>query len=144
MLEGQVAALSSGLLSRQESVQLLEALRDSKLYRADVDSYLLYPDKELPAFLEMNVANSESVQGNPVLQLMLADKDARIIQSDVNGRYRFAGDFRNSSDLRLELERIRDDYADLLTGERIAEIETIFENRFNHLQFIGRSSTFFA
>ncbi|MGA7687976.1 MAG: hypothetical protein WCA29_01950, partial [Jiangellales bacterium] len=54
MLEGQVAMLSSGLLSPQESVTLLGALRASDLYRADAHSYLLYPDKDLPGFLDRN------------------------------------------------------------------------------------------
>src|SRR5690606_18256140 len=54
MLEGQVAVLSAGLLTPAETVDLLAALRDSDLYRADQHSYLLYPDRELPGFLERN------------------------------------------------------------------------------------------
>ena len=51
MLEGQVAVLSSGALSAQDSVALLDALRNSRLYRADQNSYVLYPDRKLPGFL---------------------------------------------------------------------------------------------
>ena len=43
MLEGQVAILSSGMLSGEESLSLLESLRHSQLYRADQHSYILYP-----------------------------------------------------------------------------------------------------
>ena len=43
MLEGQVAVLSSGYIGTDESLRVLDALRSSKLYRSDQDSYLLYP-----------------------------------------------------------------------------------------------------
>ncbi len=45
MLEGQMAVLSSGALSGGESAALLDALRSSRLYRADQNSYILYPDR---------------------------------------------------------------------------------------------------
>jgi len=51
MLEGQVAALSSGALLARDSVALLDALRLSRLYRADQNSYVLYPDRNCLAFL---------------------------------------------------------------------------------------------
>ena len=54
MLEGQVAALSSGRLSAEQSLALLQALRGSSLFRNDQYSYLLYPDRPLPRFLEKN------------------------------------------------------------------------------------------
>jgi hypothetical protein len=38
MLEGQVAVLSSGLLSGEQSLVLLHSLRNSALYRADQHS----------------------------------------------------------------------------------------------------------
>ena len=54
MLEGQVAVLSSGHLSPEESLALLTALKQSAMYRADQHSYLLYPDRRLPRFVERN------------------------------------------------------------------------------------------
>ena len=54
MLEGQAAVLSSGVLSGAEAADLLDALRHSRLYRADQASYMLYPDRTLPGFLEKN------------------------------------------------------------------------------------------
>ena len=48
MLEGQVAVLSSGHLSAEESLEVLTALKRSAMYRADQHSYLLYPDRRLP------------------------------------------------------------------------------------------------
>jgi hypothetical protein len=47
MLEGQVAVLSSGFLSTEESLEVLAALKVSALYRPDQQSYLLYPDRPL-------------------------------------------------------------------------------------------------
>ena len=55
MLEGQVAILSSGILSAKQSIKVLDALRNSDLYRKDQNSYILYPNKELPKFLEKNI-----------------------------------------------------------------------------------------
>ena len=63
MLEGQVAILSSGLLSGEESLALLESLRHSQLYRADQHSYILYPDRKLPGFLEKNCMTPDQVSG---------------------------------------------------------------------------------
>jgi len=48
MLEGQVAVLSSGLLSTFECLDVLNALKDSEIFRADQYSYMLYPNRQLP------------------------------------------------------------------------------------------------
>jgi hypothetical protein len=50
MLEGQVAVLSSGYLDGKASLEIIDALRSSALYRPDQNSYILYPNKELPKF----------------------------------------------------------------------------------------------
>src|SRR6266508_28879 len=68
MLEGQVAILSSGMLSGQESLELLESLRNGRLYRADQHSYILYPDRELPGFLEKNTLTSQRVSSLGVIE----------------------------------------------------------------------------
>lgn len=52
MLEGQVAVLSSGFVRGEQAVHILDALRNSALYRPDQNSYILYPNKDLPKFLE--------------------------------------------------------------------------------------------
>ncbi len=52
MLEGQVAALSSGVVDPEEAARLLSILFKSKLYRKDQRSFLLYPARELPEFLD--------------------------------------------------------------------------------------------
>ena len=75
MLEGQVAILSSKLLSGDESLALLQSLRNSALYRADQNSYILYPDKTLPGFLSKNTLTVDQVAG---LRLPGILADARI------------------------------------------------------------------
>ena len=62
MLEGQVAILSSGLLSGEESLLLLESLRHSQLYRPDQHSYILYPDRKLPGFSRKELHDTRSGQ----------------------------------------------------------------------------------
>ena len=62
MLEGQVAVLSSGYLSSKENLEVLDALKSSKLFREDQYSYILYPDKNLGLFLEKNNITSSKVK----------------------------------------------------------------------------------
>ena len=58
MLEGQVAVLSSGYLSSKENLEVLDALKSSKLFRDDQYSYILYPNKDLGLFLNKNTIPS--------------------------------------------------------------------------------------
>jgi hypothetical protein len=68
MLEGQVAVLSSGYLNAKESLGVLEALKRSKLYREDQKSYILYPNKTLPLFVDRNTIPATAVTGSKLLQ----------------------------------------------------------------------------
>ena len=146
MLEGQVAILSSGLLTSSEAVELLDRLRGSGLYRKNQDSYLLYPDRKLPRFLEKNCLNANFVASNELVRRLLADGNDKIIKRDVLGGVHFAGDFRNSGDLMCALHRLADsnpEYAPLIHQESEA-LRKEFEDIFAHRQFTGRSGTFFA
>ncbi len=144
MLEGQVAVLSSGRLSSESALQVLRALRNSTLYREDVHSYILYPNKILPSFLEKNIISAEGVGESRLLREMLEQNDPRIIQKDVNGRYRFCGDFRNKDDLVHALKLHRADYPETASDIEIGKVAVLFEKTFDHHRFTGRSSTFFA
>lgn len=144
MLEGQVAVLSSGYLSAEESVRLLGALRKSALYREDQQSYILYPNKELQGFLERNNIPEESVERSNLLQKLLEDGNRQIISKDVKGGYHFNGNFKNARDLKEALDNLKSTkYTDLLEQE-VDLILDIFEEVFNHKAFTGRSGTFFA
>jgi hypothetical protein len=78
MLEGQVAILSSGLLTPKESLEVIDALFASKLFRADQESFLLYPERTLPGFLEKNRPTSAEVASSPLLQELVERGDHRL------------------------------------------------------------------
>jgi len=85
MLEGQVAVLSSGVLSAREAAALLDALRSSRLYRADQNSYVLYPDRKLPGFFEKNNIPAAAIAASTQLTAMIDCDDRRIVIRDSNG-----------------------------------------------------------
>ena len=143
MLEGQVAALSSGLLSPAEAARLLDALRKSALYREDQESYLLYPDRQLPRFLEKNVIPGDRLAAHPLLEQLLTDGNEQIVKRDVRGAVHFNGNFRNSNDLERALTSLPERYRPL-AKDQSASIVKLFEDLFGHKQFTGRSETFFA
>lgn len=143
MLEGQVAVLSSGYLSPKESVQVLDALKNSSLYRADQDSYILYPNKELPSFLQKNIVPANAVESVPLLQQLLADGCAGIIEKDIQGGYHFNGSLRNANDLSSALQNLDSSYQSQVQQHRTAVLN-LFEQVFDHKAFTGRSGTFFA
>ena len=145
MLEGQVAVLSSGYLSASQSIEVLDALRTCNLYREDQDSYLLYPDRDLPRFLEKNLLKPGLIKQSSLLQQLIEDGDESIIRKDIFGNCHFNGDFRNRNDVEAAVDRLagREKYQPLLPGAK-EQIGNIFENVFCHHQFTGRSGTFFA
>ena len=143
MLEGQVAVLSCGLLSATEAVQLLNALRSSALYRKDQQTYLLYPNRQLPGFLEKNAIPADQVESIPLLPKLLIDGNTNIVQRDVRGGVHFAGDFKNSNDLLAALKQLPEEYSDAAAAHA-DDLKQLFEDLFAHRQFTGRSGTFFA
>ncbi len=145
MLEGQVAALSSGLLSGTEAAELLVSLYASPLYRRDQDSFLLYPEKVLPPFLERNVIPEAQASGVPLLGQLLAAADSSIVERDAGGVLRFHADFSNSRDLAAALDRLaqREPWAQSVPQERQALIE-LFVTVFSHRTFTGRSGTMYG
>jgi hypothetical protein len=145
MLEGQVAILSSGMLTGEESLALLESLRYSKLYRADQRSYILYPDRDLPGFLEKNSISEAQVNGLGLVLELVKAQDQTLLTRDENGNHHFNGHIRNVKDVRRSLEALKHNpqYAELVRTEA-AQIEALFEDIFNHDEFTGRSGTFFA
>lgn len=144
MLEGQVAVLSSGYLTEEEALKLLDALRNSSLYREDQMSYILYPNKELPKFLKKNNIPEELVQRSKLLQKLIEDHHRGVVNKDVDGGYHFNGNFTNARDLKKALHKLEDTkYSELVKQEK-QPILDIFEEVFNHKAFTGRSGTFFA
>ncbi|MEJ2516129.1 MAG: hypothetical protein P8102_13055 [Gammaproteobacteria bacterium] len=143
MLEGQVAVLSSGAMGPRDAVSLLEALFASDIYRPDQHSFMLYPDRDLPGFLEKNVIPPDDVAAIPLLQTMLAEGDERIVLRDEDGRYRFSADFTNAGDLDAQLNALEDVSAGDIEAAR-KPLRNLFEKVFDHQAFTGRSGTMFG
>ena len=145
MLEGQVAVLSSGFLSSEQVIVTLDALRKSALYRSDQDSYILYPNKALPKFLEKNNIPSKDVTASPLLVKMLQRNDSRLINKDMHGNYHFNGNFHNANAVASMLKQLESDpeLSDLVLHET-PSILRLFEKVFVHKAFTGRSGTFFG
>lgn len=143
MLEGQVAVLSSGYLTSIEALETLDALKSSSLFRKDQYSYLLYPNKRLPGFLEKNNIPKAEVTKSTLLTNLLKSGNTQIIEQDGNGGFHFNGNFKNARDLQKALDDL-DANQYQLTASAKAEVLHLFEKVFNHKAFTGRSGTFFG
>ena len=143
MLEGQVAVLSSGYLSSKENLEVLDALKSSKLFRKDQYSYILYPNKDLGLFLNKNTIPSFKVNKSKLLKELLNDGNQQIISKDCESSYHFNCDFNNVNGLISELKNLPEKYTSLVK-EEYDNILEVFEDVFNHKEFTGRSGTFFG
>jgi hypothetical protein len=144
MLEGQAAALSSGHLSAEESLALLDALKRSAMYRADQHSYLLYPNRRLPRFVEKNNIPANELSRSPLLKRLLADGNRELIERDIAGKVHFHPMATNARDLRPLLDKLAaSGYAKLVKQDGPAVL-ALFERLFDHESFTGRSGTFFG
>ena len=159
MLEGQVAILSSGMLSGAESLTLVNSLRHSQLYEPAQHSYILYPDKPLTPFLDKNnlapsragtaphiLPGSHVIPPEITLLTDLVDAgDRTLIVKDDAGQYHFSAQLRNGKDVARILATLarQPRYADQVNREG-ALIEVLFESVFHHNEFTGRSGSFFA
>lgn len=144
MLEGQVAVLSSGYLSSRQAVDVLNGMKESALFRPDQYSYILYPNKNLPGFLEKNMLSKSDAEASQLLMQMVKDGNTDIIEKDIHGQYHFNGNFKNAGDLRKGLDALSTTvYGDQAKKEE-KHLLLLFEKVFNHKAFTGRSGTFFA
>jgi len=143
MLEGQVAVLSSGYLSSEENLEVLDALKSSKLFRDDQYSYILYPNKNLGLFLDKNNIPSSKVNESKLLKKLINDGNNQIVSQDCEGKYHFNCDFNNSNGLISGLNLLPKKYNELVNDEYNIVLG-IFEDVFNHKEFTGRSGTFFG
>ncbi len=141
MLEGQVAVLSSGYLSSKESIELLTALRNSKLYREDQNSYILYPDRQLPYFVDRNNIPKGKFNSSELLQKLVSDGYSDIVIQDEEGQAHFSPEIRNAQVLKNRLECVS--YSNIDIEKERNQILAIYESIFNHKAFTGRSGTFY-
>jgi hypothetical protein len=121
---------------------LLEALFESEMHRADADTFMLYPDRELPGFLDKNRIPADALESIPLLQRLLEEGDDSIVLRDEDGCYRFNADVFNSSELGARLDGLASVDGDEARQARQAVLE-LYEQVFNHKAFTGRSGTMF-
>ena len=133
MLEGQVAVLGATVLSAGEVATLVGQLYDSPLYRADQDSFVLYPVVERASFLDRNVIPDDVAASRPVLERLAGDGRAGIIERDADGRLHVRADLGNAMALGQALEA-----AGVAAEDRLA-VQEAYEALFHHRAFTGRS-----
>ncbi|MFT5222991.1 MAG: hypothetical protein ACI867_001301 [Glaciecola sp.] len=138
MLEGQVAALGSGALGAPKAVRVVDALFSSDLYRDDRGSFMLYPERQLPAFLDRNRTDDALLV--PALQDWV-DTPADLLRRDVEGVVRFAPGITNAFELVAALEAF--DGAEVETSVKEAFL-ALHETVFSHQSFTGRSQSMYA
>ena len=144
MLEGQVAVLSSGYISGKASLDVLDALKTSALFREDQYSYILYPNKELPRFSVKNNIPANKVEDSLLLKQLLKDGNSTIIEKDSQGNFHFNGTFNNAESLKDALSALSIEKYEAFLLKEHQLILDIFEEVFDHKSFTGRSGTFFG
>ena len=138
MLEGQVAVLSSRRLDAEQAANLLDAMRQSALYREDQRSYMLYPARKRASFLDMNTLPEEALS-MPIVQRLLAHRATDILTQDCIGKVHFSANFNNADFLLRAIQRSSED----ITPEETEQLLSLYEQLFNHHAFTGRSGTFY-
>jgi hypothetical protein len=142
MLEGQVAALTSGKMASKEVIDVVNALFNSDVYRSDQHTFMLYPDRAQTAFMDKNCVQLSQLDNIASLTQMLQDKHTSIVEADKNGNIRFHADIGNKGDLAIRINAQLKNYASLHVEK--ARIFDLYEATFNHLAFTGRSGGMFG
>ena len=140
MLEGQVAALSSKYLSSKQTLEVLDAMKQSKLFRPDQYSYILYPNKDLKGFIERNNIPKSSIDKSSFLQKSVKNGNTQIVEKSVDNKYHFNGNFKNANDL----SHVLNNFSSEISTKEKEQVLQIFEEVFNHKAFTGRSGTFYG
>jgi hypothetical protein len=117
----------------------------SQLYRTDQQSFMLYPDRKLPGFLDRNIAPSTEVMANPLLAELLASNNRTVIAQDVFGNYRFTGTPRNKSQLLAALDQLAGQprWREQVKTHRQSVLD-LYESGVKHNSFTGRSGTMYG
>lgn len=137
MLEGQVAALSAGILPAASVVQMIDQLFASPLYRPDQNSFILYPFRIAPQFLERNVITAEHVQRHPVLRRRAQDLAAIIVPGH-NGTFHFHHNMVNGRVLQDALRLLG------IAPEEQEMLRALYEEIFQHHSYTGRSTSMYG
>lgn len=143
MLEGQVAALSSGAIGPEQAADLVDALFDSDIYRADQQTFMLYPNRPLPGFLDKNRISQADVNAIPIIGKMLREQNESLVTQDADGCYRFDSELTNIGELNTCIDAQLLRYGESMTQAR-KPLQSLYEKVFNHRAFTGRSGGMFG
>ncbi|MEI8386708.1 MAG: hypothetical protein WCG76_03835 [Verrucomicrobiota bacterium] len=145
MLEGQAAAIGSGVLSPAEAVRLLHALKASPIYREDQHSYMLQPDREIKPFLSRNRLPADAADRSALIRRLLAAADRSLVVPDAEGGLHFHPDFTNAADLEAGLVALaaRPEFEPDVRRDREL-VHHLWEEVFHHSAFTGRSGSIFG
>jgi hypothetical protein len=144
MLEGQVGALSSGVLSPLEVLHVLDALKNSAMFRSDQYSYMLYPDRVLKTFLSKNTIPAEVVQKSKLIPALIEKGLKGLVEKNAAGEVHFGGGLNNAEDVQARLDILKEGVLGELAKADEELILNAFEEVFNHVAFTGRSGTFYG
>src|SRR5690606_20586537 len=98
----------------------------------------LYPDRELPHFLDKNLLPQEAVAASALLTAMLERADTRIVARDVEGDVHFNAAFRNADYLDKALTAVGEgEYGPLVDQER-GRMRYLYEEVFHFASFTVR------
>lgn len=136
MLEGQVGVLTSETLSPEEAVDVLNGLKSSSMFRPDQYSYMLYPDRVLPAFLAKNSVSADQVAGKKLT--------AQLMELGPEGNYHFKGHLNNAKDLKADFDFLSETGLADAVGSEASFWYELYEDTFIHRAFTGRSGTFYG
>jgi hypothetical protein len=144
MLEGQVAALSSGVLPPNQVLNVLDSLKSSSMFRPDQYSYMLYPNRVLATFIAKNNIPDGYVRQSALLKQLAKSGDTRLVEADAQGGLHFAGALHNAKDVQAQLNELKKGSLAALATADEQLVLTAFEDVFNHVAFTGRSGTFYG
>lgn len=144
MLEGQVAVLSANYLKADVAVEVLHALKSSEIFREDQYSYMLYPDRELPPFLQKNIIPPAALAESKLLDALLNANNTAIVEKDIEGKLHFNANFNNAKDLQTALSQLEGADLKSLVRKEGKRFLDAFEEVFDHRSFTGRSGAFYG
>lgn len=136
MLEGQVAALSSGALAPREAVAIIDALFRSELYRVDERSFMLYPIRRPAPFVDRNRVPDDAAADLPFLGELVGPRG--VLARGPNGTLHFHSTMLNATVLESALTETG------LDAERRSAVLDLYEHVFGHHYYTGRSRSMYA
>ncbi|MCA9759067.1 MAG: hypothetical protein KDA27_24960 [Candidatus Eisenbacteria bacterium] len=145
MLEGQVAVLNSGLVEPNEASVIVARLFSSRLFSPEKGTFLLYPDRRLPSFLERNVVPEQDADTIPLLTGLLEAGDELLVLRDAEGVVRFHADLSRLVDVEVRLDELarKAQWTDAVTRDRGA-VRDLFDRVFGHSSYTGRSGAMYG